>query len=108
MTVDKRLNEKDYRFQPVDPFRDDSPQARPVELGITKEDAISGGIFHHSAACSPFRTERWRSNGKCQTWKRNTERFRLPVKHGLYNYSEITEATASEFHRAEDCPHGHN
>lgn len=34
--------------------------------------------------------ERWRVNGALQTWKRDPARFRLPVKHGLYAYAEIS------------------
>lgn len=35
--------------------------------------------------------ERWRVNGKVQTWKRDASRVRVPVKHGLYAYAQITE-----------------
>ena len=39
----------------------------------------------------------WRANGKCKTWKRSPERFQLPIKHGLYNYSYITEENTHLF-----------
>lgn len=35
--------------------------------------------------------ERWRANGQLKTWKRNPDRFVLPIKHGLYNYHRLTE-----------------
>jgi hypothetical protein len=35
--------------------------------------------------------DRWRRNGKVQTWKRDPNRFRLPVKYGLKDYDEITQ-----------------
>ena len=44
--------------------------------------------------CKPIR---WRANGKCKTWKRNPERFQLPIKHGLYSYGYITEENAHLF-----------
>lgn len=44
--------------------------------------------------CKPVR---WRANGKCKTWKRNPERFQLPIKHGLYSYGYITEENAHLF-----------
>ena len=44
--------------------------------------------------CKPVR---WRANGKCKTWKRNPERFQLPIKHGLYNYAYITNENAHLF-----------
>ena len=37
---------------------------------------------------------RLRRNGRTQTWKRNVSRFRIPVKMGMYGYSEITNETA--------------
>lgn len=39
----------------------------------------------------------WRANGACKTWKRDVERFQLPVKHGLYNYGYITNDNAHLF-----------
>jgi len=35
----------------------------------------------------------WRRNGKTQRWKRDTLRFRIPVKHGMYFYDQITQNT---------------
>jgi len=35
--------------------------------------------------------ERWKVNGKVQTWKRDPSRVRVPVKHGLYVYGQLTE-----------------
>ncbi len=61
-------------------------------------DARHGKIFHHVSANnadgSPLRC---RANGKCKTWKRSPDRFRLPVKHGLYNYFYIDETNADEW-----------
>jgi hypothetical protein len=34
-----------------------------------------------------------RPNGKTQLWKRDAFRYRIPVKAGLYVYSEITNET---------------
>ncbi len=45
-----------------------------------------------------------RPNGRCQTWKRDNNRFRLPVKHGLYAYGEITHLNCASFHLASECP----
>ena len=35
--------------------------------------------------------KRWKVNGKIKLWKRDTERFELPIKHGLYLYGTLTE-----------------
>ena len=40
---------------------------------------------------------RWRVNGKVQTWKRNPERVKVPIKRGLYEYSYLTEINLDEF-----------
>ena len=50
------------------------------------------------------KTTRVRPSGRCQTWKRDTSRFRLPVKYGLYESSAITEDNAADWHMAYDCP----
>jgi hypothetical protein len=81
---------------------------------ITKEQAMQGGRFHfeHPILCRKevgkrgavrFRAEIWRSNGRCKTWKRSPEKFKLPIKHGLWDYGYITEQNAQYFHREEDC-----
>ena len=38
--------------------------------------------------------QRWRVNGACKTWKRSPERFRVPLKHGLWSYGYLDETTA--------------
>lgn len=39
----------------------------------------------------------WRRNGQTKTWVRSPERFRVPVKFGLYDYGYVTELNASQF-----------
>ena len=62
---------------------------------ITLEQAKSlkhGDILHHvtnkNKDGSP---QRWRVNGKVQTWKRSPERVKVPIKYGLYAYDYLTE-----------------
>lgn len=33
--------------------------------------------------------KRWRVTGKVQTWKRDPNRIRVPLKHGLYAYGAL-------------------
>lgn len=40
---------------------------------------------------------RCRVNGKCKTWVRKPEDFRLPVKYGMYECFYITPANANEW-----------
>lgn len=42
-------------------------------------------------------SEIWRRNGAVQTWKRDPARFRLPIKHGLYAYGDITESDLTDY-----------
>lgn len=50
------------------------------------------------------RIVRYRTSGKCRTWKRDAERFEQPVKYGLHINATINEWTAQFFHLAKDCP----
>jgi len=45
-----------------------------------------------------------RVNGKVKTWKREPNRFCIPVKHGLYDSGYITEYSAENYHLPKDCP----
>jgi len=40
---------------------------------------------------------RWRVNDKVQVWKTQPDRFRVPLKHGLYDYSELTQSNKNRF-----------
>jgi len=83
---------------------------------ITKAQALTANNFHvwgySGDACTLHigkrggQTERVynvRRNGATKTWKRSPERFRIPIKYGLYEYGEITEHNAQDFHVVEDC-----
>lgn len=98
--------------------KDESPQSHPHPT-VTKEIAQRGGTFHFAARCDmrhhsielggPKKAittiERWRANGKVKTWKTRPEEFRLPIKYGMRDYSEITHLNGDEFHHEADCPY---
>jgi hypothetical protein len=46
---------------------------------------------------------RVRVSGKPQTWKRDSSRIRVPVKHGLYESGYIDEHNLADWHLASDC-----
>lgn len=82
---------------------------------VTKQQAMDTrhGTEFHIGACKRTTgprggvTEtvtRVRVSGRCQTWKRDEQRFRLPVKFGLYRSLAITHINADDFHHANDCP----
>ena len=35
--------------------------------------------------------KRWKVTGRVKTWKREPEKVKIPVKHGLYVYGYVTE-----------------
>lgn len=41
--------------------------------------------------------KRAKVNGRCRTWKREPEKFALPMKHGLYVYFYITPENANDW-----------
>lgn len=41
--------------------------------------------------------KKWRVNGKVRTYKTRPGRVKLPIKHGLWEYSYITEDNCNRF-----------
>jgi hypothetical protein len=72
---------------------------------LTKEEALTAERFHdEDRLCNDKRGPLvWRRNGKTQTWKRDPERFRIPVKHGMYDYGDLTNLSIG-YHTEENCP----
>ena len=82
---------------------------------ITMTQAINAREFHAEAPglCErkigprggvTVKQEIWRRNGKTQLWKTRPTEFRTPIKHGLRDYSDITQDDANRLHTSEDCP----
>lgn len=78
---------------------------------ITKQQAIEAHEFHWGE-CQVLVgprggerqvSERWRRNGRTQTWKTRPNDWRVPIKHGLYGYGEIWHTSSSRWHTLEDC-----
>lgn len=68
----------------------------PRQAACTRTVGPRGGITE--------KVTRVRPSGGLQTWKRDPERFRLPVKYGLRESSAITQDNAGDWHLAADCP----
>lgn len=72
---------------------------------VTKEQALTCDMFHDNKYHNADGTcQRWRRNGATKTWKRTPNRFRVPVKHGMYHYGYVTNSNAHLIHTEEDCP----
>lgn len=63
---------------------------------ITKEQALTENMFHDE------KCNNWRRNGRTQTWKREPNAFRVPVKFGLYDYGQISNHSSWEVHVPSD------
>ena len=50
--------------------------------------------LQNTTECKPIK---WKANGKCKTWKTRPKEFKLPIKHGLYDYGYITHENAHLF-----------
>jgi hypothetical protein len=77
-------------------------------MAISLEEAKAlqpGDMLHHvehknfDGSC-----QRWKVNGKPQTWKRNASRVRVPVKHGLRDYDQLYEYELNQVYLATNCP----
>lgn len=68
---------------------------------ITKQMAQqlrSGRVLYYNRTLgSDKRPVRARVNGKCQTWKRDPDKFRLPMVHGLRDYFQLTNENAAHW-----------
>ena len=69
-------------------------------MAITK-DCTADNFEHVTLKNRDGTALRARRNGRTQTWKTRPTEFRIPIKHGLYTYAEITHWNASEWREAQ-------
>jgi len=63
-----------------------------------------GKIIHATGYMNADGTcQRWRVNGMVKTWKRDANRFEIPLKHGLRTYGYLNQDNMGAFHLAEEC-----
>jgi hypothetical protein len=71
---------------------------------LTKAEAVDlkyGTILHHIIKRNADNTPmRLRVSGKCQTWVRRPDEFKLPVKYGFYESGYLTPQNAGEWYVA--------
>jgi hypothetical protein len=48
-------------------------------------------LYHVKNKNSDGSAQKWKVNGKVQTWKRSPEKVKVPLKYGLYRYDYLTE-----------------
>lgn len=81
---------------------------------ITMEQAHGVDYFHYgdcevsfgkSGKAVPLvRSLVFRRNGVTKRWKREPERFQVPVKRGLREYGYLRSEEAARWHAEADCP----
>lgn len=74
-----------------------------VGVPMTKDEIRRAHVFHVEGVRTG-RCQVWRRNGNTQEWKRDLDRFEVPVKYGLRGYDRITNTSPGPFYSAEACP----
>jgi len=62
-----------------------------ITLEQAKRLAVGTTLYHLRNTNADGTAQKWRVTGKPKTWKREPERVKVPVKHGLWDYDYVTE-----------------
>ena len=60
-----------------------------ITLEQAKKLAHGTILYHIENRNADGTPQRWRVNGQVKRWKRDTDRIRVPLKHGLYQYDYL-------------------
>ena len=71
-------------------------RAKALQVGQT--------LYHLRNTNADGTAQRWRVTGKPKTWKREPERVKVPVKHGLWDYDYVTEVDLHLVSTTEPSP----
>jgi hypothetical protein len=77
--------------------------SRPMTLQEAK-NLKQHEIYEIGAYNADGTARRWRITGATKTWKTRPNEFRIPLKHGLYAYGEITHNNYMYFSKTEPEP----
>ena len=78
---------------------------------LTMQEALNASEFHYGECKRTIgprggvteHCERYRRNGRTQTWKTRPNEFRIPVVRGLKGYAQIRHYDTN-VHTAQNCP----
>ena len=73
-----------------------------MTLQEAKNLAIRQIIYHAYFPNADGSPQRWVVNGQVKTWKRDSNRVRVPVKRGLYEFGYLMEDNLHLFCLTED------
>ena len=65
----------------------------PITLEAAKKLTYGDILYVEDDFNSDGSKRRWRVTGKVKLWKRDPQRIKVPLKHGLYAYGELTNGT---------------
>lgn len=88
------VNPEGYLHQVADQIDKDAREGR-----LTRQTALTARTFWHRTATykDGVRPIEVRRNGATKTWKRQPNKFQIPVKYGMYEYFYITDADAADW-----------
>lgn len=88
------VSPENYLHQVADQIDKDAREGR-----LTRQTALTARTFWHRTATykDGVRHVEARRNGATKTWKRQPERFQIPVKYGMYDYFYITDTDAADW-----------
>lgn len=69
-----------------------------ITKGFAERLSVGRTLYHKTLRNEDGSALRARVNGKCRTWKREPERFELPMKHGMRDCFYITNSGAQPGH----------
>ncbi len=64
---------------------------KPITLEEAKKLTIGQIVYHRHNENADGTPQRWKVNGQVKTWKRNPNRVKVPLKHGLYLFRYLTK-----------------
>lgn len=64
-----------------------------MKLSEAKKLEVGQILYHVSSKNTDGTAQRWRVNGMVKRWKRDVDRIRIPIKHGLYDHDYIDNDT---------------
>ena len=75
---------------------------KPITLEQAKNLEYRDMLYHLTLKNADGSPMRWRVNGKPKTWKRNPERVKVPIKHGLRKFDYLDENNLGYFSLTEE------
>ncbi|MFA5136942.1 MAG: hypothetical protein WC489_06175 [Patescibacteria group bacterium] len=78
--------------------------AKPLTLAQAKKLRVGQTLYDRYYLNADGTAQRWRVNGKVQTWKTRPQEVRVPLKYGLYTYGELTDLNLDSVSLDEPAP----